>query len=169
MFDNAVNSDSSDCRKEDNSKPLPNPREISRRCFENCDMDGSEHQLIAHPFFRFHRDEDRPSSRLSLLATQLGQFLDHDLTFTPESSVSERCCQDGRLEEEDCMPIPPFGPSSSCINFGRSSAFCLEPGRRREQMNTLTAFVDASHTYGSSDEEARQLRQGNKGLLRVKI
>ena len=34
-------------------------------------------------------------------------------------------------------------------------------------MNTLTAFADASHTYGSSGEESRRLRQGRGGLLKV--
>ena len=34
-------------------------------------------------------------------------------------------------------------------------------------MNTLTAFLDASHLYGSSDAEARELREGTGGLLKV--
>ncbi len=35
------------------------------------------------------------------------------------------------------------------------------------QMNTLTAFLDASHLYGSSEAEARELREGTGGLLKV--
>ncbi len=34
-------------------------------------------------------------------------------------------------------------------------------------MNTLTAFLDASHLYGSSEAEARELREGTGGLLKV--
>ncbi len=47
---------------------------------------------------RFHLDVDRPSRRLTLLSAQLGQFIDHDLTFTPESAVSGQCCQEAEHE-----------------------------------------------------------------------
>ena len=36
----------------------------------------------------------------------------------------------------------------------------------REQINQLTSFLDASHVYGSSDEEALDLRQLTPGELR---
>lgn len=39
----------------------------------------------------------------------------------------------------------------------------------RQQMNTLTAFIDAGQVYGSDDSRAKRLRDltSDKGLLRV--
>ena len=34
-------------------------------------------------------------------------------------------------------------------------------------MNTVTAFVDCSHTYGSSESEERKLRLFSDGLLKT--
>ena len=33
----------------------------------------------------------------------------------------------------------------------------------REQLNQVTSFVDASNVYGSSEKEANELREANKG------
>ena len=38
----------------------------------------------------------------------------------------------------------------------------------REQINDITAFVDASNVYGSEDEDARRLR-GVRGRMRVDV
>lgn len=55
--------------------------------------------------------------------------------------------------------------SKTCINFTRSSATCLvdEFGRlvHREQENEITAFVDGSQVYGSTDELAKKLRSSD--------
>ena len=43
----------------------------------------------------------------TLMVMQFGQFLDHDLTFTPESEVDE-CCPEEDLSGHlapDCFPI----------------------------------------------------------------
>ena len=45
------------------------------------------------------------------------------------------------------------------MELTRSTAFCEGATPAREQMNGITAFVDASNVYGSDDETARGLRE----------
>ena len=67
------------------------------------------------------------------MVTQWGQFLDHDITLTPETHV-ENCC-DSTVEDDDCLPIyiptvDPFYGSRTvpvrCLEFSRSTGFCEE-------------------------------------------
>ncbi|XP_066524928.1 eosinophil peroxidase [Hoplias malabaricus] len=61
-------------------------------------------------------------------------------------------------------PIPFSDPRTrvqSCMPFFRSAPSCVGPSianRHREQLNAITAFVDASMVYGSSDTLALSLR-----------
>jgi peroxidase len=64
----------------------------------------------------------------------------------------------------------------SCLEFVRSAAICLSGETsflhlpyRREQINSLTSFFDASNVYGSTVQDAWDLRErsAGKGLLRV--
>ena len=45
-----------------------------------------------------------------------------------------------------------------CLDFSRSVAYCEGNTPKREQINEITAFVDASNVYGSDDESALSLR-----------
>jgi peroxidase len=107
------------------------------------------------------------------MVPQFGQFLDHDMTLTPEGDKT--CCA-GSLDV-DCWSIPIYANDSfysklirpqSCLDFTRSSVYCFptETGVR-EQMNILTAYVDASNVYGSDSEREFQLREFSRGRLRV--
>ena len=53
--------------------------------------------------------------------------------------------------------------SMSCIDFSRSRPACGQAGR--EQVNTITAFIDGSNIYGSEDDVAGDLRSGVGGRL----
>ncbi|XP_031711893.1 eosinophil peroxidase isoform X1 [Anarrhichthys ocellatus] len=126
----------------------------------------------------------------SHMVTIFGQWTDHDLTFTPFSpsirSFSNGLnCDESCEKSEPCIPIaiPPGDPRlptgpESCIPAFRSAPVCGtgnsaynfggEPNKR-EQINTLTAFLDVGQVYGSDEKIALSLRdlESDGGLLRV--
>ena len=156
-----------------------------------------------HASTQFHTEATVDDTVYTHMVTQMGQFLDHDITFTPEAEAE--CCVKGkRVEEsgggeEDCFPIgipckeehftedflgkserntAPLqrqyggsGGSSGCdensLEFFRSVAFCDGEKVKREQMNGITAFVDASNVYGSSQDVNEALRDMSTGMMLV--
>ena len=124
----------------------------------------------------FHTDTDIPSLAVTHMVTQWGQFLDHDITGTPEFHSPDDCCADPDAEE--CINISvgagldsfynPLGVD--CLSLHRSEPFCEEneeSGVTREHFNINTHFVDQSNVYGHSDETAISLRTLADGLLKV--
>ncbi|KPP67656.1 Mpx protein-like [Scleropages formosus] len=125
----------------------------------------------------------------SYLITLFGQWNDHDLSITPTSPSIQSFnngikCDRSCDQAEPCFPIripkedPRFGnDSKSCIPFFRSAPACgtgttghvFGAANIRQQMNALTAFLDASQVYGSEDAQALFLRDltNDFGLLRV--
>jgi peroxidase len=106
------------------------------------------------------------------MVTQLGQFLDHDITLTPEDEAHD-CCLNPE-GDESCFPIvlpqndtfySTLSTPQTCLEFTRSTAWCEDLSKVREQMNGITAFVDASNVYGSADETIALLRSGVDGKL----
>ncbi|XP_078669070.1 peroxidasin-like isoform X2 [Branchiostoma floridae x Branchiostoma belcheri] len=126
-----------------------------------------------------------PDSRYSHMVMQWGQFLDHDLDLAVESS-SEFTFSTGLRCNETCDNTPPCFPIEiprgdprirhRCMEFRRSSAVCgtgstslfFNEVTPREQINTLTSFLDASNVYGSNDLYATQIRDlsNRLGLLK---
>lgn len=127
---------------------LPNPRMISNVL---------SHQLEPMP----------NAAQVTDMIWQWGQFLDHDISLTPAAS------------SEANAPIsvpsgdPVFDPGRSgvrTIGFTRSvfaSGTGTAPDNPREQVNTITAFIDASNVYGSDDRRAYVLRT-NDGTGKLK-
>ncbi|XP_036622985.1 peroxidasin-like protein [Trichosurus vulpecula] len=127
-----------------------------------------------------------PDDRYTHMLMQWGQFLDHDLDQTvPALSMSR--FSDGQSCSSVCTNDPPCFPilvpqndarvaNSRCMFFVRSSPVCgsgmtslmMSSVYAREQINQLTAYIDASNVYGSSDRESEELRDytDQRGLLK---
>ena len=128
--------------------------------------------------------EDRPSAReisnavmaqdgpiLSALGTSdvfwlWGQFLDHDIDLTAGHEAG--------AEEHEPIAVPtgdphfdPFNTGTQEISFTRSgydAATGTDSDNPREQVNEITAFIDASMVYGSDDARAAALRDAGGKL-----
>ena len=120
---------------------------------------------------------------LTHILMQWGQFIDHDLSLSPElegdcAEMAHDCefsdvCRPIRVTDRD----PVFGLYTSnngtCIAFSRSLSVCSNPTlpivtgfTPREQINVLTSFIDGSMIYGPDTELASKLRKFSGGLLR---
>ncbi|KFQ25159.1 Myeloperoxidase, partial [Merops nubicus] len=132
-------------------------------------------ELVRFPPAELRLDQHRP-----LIFMQWGQFVDHDITFTPDTParVTFRGAVDCDItcaKEPPCFPIkiPPDDPriknTSDCLPFFRSAPACASGVAIREQINGLTSFLDGSTVYGSEEPLANKLRDwtSQRGLLVV--
>ena len=117
-----------------------------------------------------HKDLNIPDPTIALMTCHFGQFLDHDITLTPQ--IEAQCCGDpfgysfgSPGSNTNCFDIKipnndgfftTTEPPQQCLNFARSDAFCNQTPR--EQYNANTAFVDGSNIYGSDENRANNLR-----------
>ncbi|MFT5229903.1 MAG: peroxidase [Urechidicola sp.] len=95
---------------------------------------------------------------LSAMVYTWGQFLDHDITLTPESGL-----------ESEPIILPLDEPLFTVdIPFHRSEYY-FEPNDQlpREQFNIITAWVDGSQVYGVTPERVAWLRSNAEGKLKV--
>ncbi|KAJ8252219.1 hypothetical protein COCON_G00215310 [Conger conger] len=111
---------------------------------------------------------------LSHLLVEWGQWLDHDLTLTPQSPSTSAFrtgadCARTCSRDAPCFPIQipladPRSGSQACMPFFRSAPSCVAtatpgpPPPRREQLNAITSFMDGSMVYGSSASLSSALR-----------
>jgi len=149
---------------------LPNPRLLSKNLHQNKAKRKKRSRLATH------------------LLMQFGQFLDHDITLTPEPELE--CCSERLKHTRRCESIQmdwtnfldvskdPIlmeslpAKSQTCISFSRSDPACNTGIGVREQLNSITAFVDGSNVYGSSERATKLLRikkikSDNYGQLEV--
>lgn len=94
---------------------------------------------------------------------QWGQFLDHDFAETPISSPAEPF--------DILVPVgdPWFDPTSlGTVTIPLDRSAYSNEGGVREQLNEITAFVDASQVYGSEEHRAEELRTlDGTGMLKT--
>ncbi len=112
----------------------PNAREVSNLCASTTD--GAVNIMKATDYL-----------------WQWGQFLDHDITETPVADPSESFS----------ISVPagdpyfdPTGTGTVSIPLDRSFYEVIDGVR--EQVNVITAYIDASNVYGSDEERAHELR-----------
>ena len=142
-----------------NGKRLPSARNIS---------------LELHP------DKAVADNDHSYLLMQWGQFLDHDFTLAMETEDDRTCRNDCFTSDERCFNIlidsddPQFGTACKfprkCIPLIRSAPspdICRHVVFPREQVNEITAYIDASNVYGSVKSVAERLRSGVDGMLKT--
>ncbi|XP_047638685.1 thyroid peroxidase isoform X1 [Phacochoerus africanus] len=155
-----------------NGFPLPPVREVTRQVIHVSNEAVTE------------------DGQYSDLLMAWGQYIDHDVAFTPQSTSKAAFaggadCQLTCENRSPCFPIQlPTNASgaagAACLPFYRSSAACgsgrqgalvgnLSWAAPRQQMNGLTSFLDASTVYGSSPAQEQRLRNWTsaEGLLRV--
>ncbi|KAL8610224.1 hypothetical protein ACOMHN_038919 [Nucella lapillus] len=132
-----------------------------------------------------HPKPSSPAEGTTFMVMQWGQFMDHDITGFPlatEEDNTLRCCgRDGETPcfspESKCFPIlldagdKRFG-GRRCMEFARSLAAEDKHKKKlspREQMNSVTSFIDASTVYGSTQEVQNKLRDSSGGKLQARL
>lgn len=136
-------------------KELPNARDVSRFVHgSNEDRSNPDSKILAH------------------LTMNWGQFMDHDITLAEAQGLN---CESENPNPE-CINIQvPFND----VVFRSRGVHFMEVERDaphkpsvdcklgcREHSNVITAYVDGSNVYGSTEELALELRAAD-GLMRV--
>jgi peroxidase len=150
---------------------LPNPRDVSTHIISTKTITND--------------------NEFTLMLMQWGQFLDHDLDHTAQAMSLNTfsngiACRDSCTNEQPCFPIEVLQNDTmrshmpgKCMEFIRSSAICgsgetsllTNKVHQREQINQLTAYIDASNVYGSNDQDAFDIRERvvNSGKLKTHV
>ncbi|MCB0318818.1 MAG: peroxidase family protein, partial [Bdellovibrionales bacterium] len=124
-------------------KDMPNPRTISNKIFA--------------------QSRSIPNKQgLTSIVWQWGQFIDHDMDLSPESDPTEFFS----------ITIPagdkwfdPQGTGKQQMSIHRS--IYSTTGGVRQQMNMISAWIDASNVYGFNQARADWLRSKSSGKLKV--
>ncbi|XP_074969221.1 myeloperoxidase-like [Phalacrocorax aristotelis] len=135
---------------------------------------------VSNEIVRFPPGQLRMDQQRSLMFMQWGQFIDHDLDFSPDTPArvtfsGKVDCDTSCVKQPPCFPIkiPPNDPriknTKDCLPFFRSAPACTSGRAIRDQINALTSFLDGSVVYGSEVPLANKLRDRTSrlGLLAV--
>ncbi|XP_072221755.1 thyroid peroxidase [Leuresthes tenuis] len=115
----------------------------------------------------------------SQLLVEWGQYIDHDITFTPQSTGraafwTNTDCHTTCENVHPCFPIET--EDSLCMPFHRSTPDChisfgssLQQAVQRQQLNAISSYIDASLVYGHTPQLQSFLRDlsGLNGKLAV--
>ncbi|XP_075749279.1 chorion peroxidase [Rhipicephalus microplus] len=129
--------------------------------------------------YMVHTEKDVPEWSVSHLGMTFGQFLDHDIAFTPTGTLPPLetflGARNSFSNDTESLAIPVFGNDPfysqfnvSSLPFTRSLPCCQCPLGPREQMNSRTSFIDASHIYGTNEDITNSLRSFVRGLLKYR-
>lgn len=143
-FSRSVFSDYGDGTDSPSGSDRPNVRDISNAL---CAQDG-----VSIP----------NTLGLSDFMWQWGQFLDHDITETPLADPAEAF--DILVPTGDVW-FDPYSTGVVAIPMDRS-AYVYKNGVR-QQINNITAYIDASNVYGSEEDRTHELRT-NDGTGKLK-
>uniref|UniRef100_UPI0037E78C7E thyroid peroxidase n=1 Tax=Semicossyphus pulcher TaxID=241346 RepID=UPI0037E78C7E len=147
-----------------NGFQLPLPREVSTKILRSSS-----------------KQEDEVYSEILV---EWGQYIDHDITLTPQSTGSAAFwtgfeCLTTCENMHPCFPILETAETGEqgCMPFFRSSPACLDNHSseigvsvlQRQQMNSITSFIDASVVYGTTPKLESHLRDlsGLNGKLAI--
>ncbi len=122
-------------------------------------------RVISNEIFAQHSEANDPLG-LSAYTWAWGQFIDHDITFSPDNP-----------DERFDIAVPvldayfdPFGSGDVVIPMHRSAydiSTGTDPDNPRVHINAISAFIDASTVYGSDVQRASWLRTYQHGKLRT--
>ncbi|KAM5165092.1 thyroid peroxidase [Mantella aurantiaca] len=154
-----------------NNLLLPPVREVTKKIIHASNKDFQDDGLYSH------------------IIIEWGQYISHDMAFTPQSITKWPTmwgvdCRSTCDNQKSCYPIKISSKESfsqsGCIPFYRSTAACGTGDQNillkipsnenpREQINSLTSFIDASTVYGSTAAVENKVRNysSEEGLLRV--
>ncbi|XP_070776787.1 thyroid peroxidase [Enoplosus armatus] len=147
-----------------NGFQLPPPREVSKKILKSSSKPKDD--VYSH------------------LLVEWGQYIDHDITFTPQSTGSAAFstgvdCLSTCENVHPCFPIETGDTTSGaqgCMPFHRSMPACFVnfgsdfgEALQRQQMNAITSFIDAQVVYGPTPKLESFLRDlcGLNGKLAV--
>ncbi|XP_035391552.1 eosinophil peroxidase isoform X2 [Electrophorus electricus] len=142
-------------------------------------------RLVSNRILSTQDADVQGDSEYTHLVTFFGQWNDHDLSLTPQTPSIRSfdngiACDQSCQMSEPCFPIQipsgdprlPTGPNS-CLPVFRSAPACGSGNGayifggvpvEREQINSLTAFLDAGQVYGSDESLAQSLRDLSNDL-----
>lgn len=105
------------------------------------------------------------SAGISALVWQWGQFVDHDITFVLDNHAEPMNISVPRGDPQ----FDPFFTGNALIPQNRSVFTQFEPGTGspRQQVNSITHWLDGSGVYGSDAARNAFLRTGSEGKLKT--
>lgn len=146
-----------------NGFQLPSPRKVSREILRTSSK--------------------LPDEDYSQMLVEWGQYIDHDITFTPQSTglLPEVDCLNSCENVHPCFPIQidddeDVSGARGCIPFYRSAPGCsasvdcdIGLALQQQQLNGITSFIDASVVYGHTPALENTLRDlsGQNGKLAI--